>query len=144
MENLGITSVQLQVRYPKSFCLHLPRSLHSLRTLRSPETRFVKPPPLPQTNVIQPTGYIPDVDEKGEEKWPRGDETTWKAGLKGVDSSAYLYFFSVVPILFVGWSGSPCSAKPLVPFSRNHPTGVSINRLIASDVAVDSITKSIV
>jgi hypothetical protein len=33
------------------------------------------------------TGYIPEVDEKGEEKWPRGDEATWKAGLKGVDTS---------------------------------------------------------
>ncbi|KAH8077380.1 glycogen phosphorylase [Cristinia sonorae] len=31
------------------------------------------------------TGYTPDTDEKGKEKWPRGDEKVWKDGLRGVD-----------------------------------------------------------
>lgn len=32
------------------------------------------------------TGYIPDKDPSGKEIWPRGDEKTWKEGLRGVDS----------------------------------------------------------
>ncbi|KAL4248795.1 Alpha-1,4 glucan phosphorylase [Abortiporus biennis] len=33
------------------------------------------------------TGFTPETDEKGHEKWPRGDEKTWKDNLRGVDQS---------------------------------------------------------
>jgi hypothetical protein len=29
-------------------------------------------------------GDFPEVDEKGQEKWPKGDEVAWKAALRGV------------------------------------------------------------
>jgi starch phosphorylase len=29
-------------------------------------------------------GDWPEVDEKGQEKWPKGDEKSWKAALRGV------------------------------------------------------------
>jgi hypothetical protein len=29
-------------------------------------------------------GDFPEVDEKGEEKWPKGDEKTWKTALRGI------------------------------------------------------------
>jgi starch phosphorylase len=29
-------------------------------------------------------GDFPEVDEKGQEKWPKGDEKTWKAALRGI------------------------------------------------------------
>ncbi|KLO16468.1 glycosyltransferase family 35 protein [Schizopora paradoxa] len=32
------------------------------------------------------TGYQPDKDASGKEIWPRGDEKTWKEGIRGVDS----------------------------------------------------------
>jgi starch phosphorylase len=32
------------------------------------------------------TGDFPEVDEKGQEKWPRGDEASWKAALRDVDA----------------------------------------------------------
>ncbi|CAL1697658.1 unnamed protein product [Somion occarium] len=35
-------------------------------------------------HVRSVTGYFPEIDEKGQEKWPRGDEKVWKAGLRGV------------------------------------------------------------
>jgi starch phosphorylase len=31
-------------------------------------------------------GYIPTA-EGGKEVWPRGDEKTWKAGIRGVDAT---------------------------------------------------------
>ncbi|KAF7976533.1 hypothetical protein HWV62_13809 [Athelia sp. TMB] len=31
------------------------------------------------------TGYLPEKDEQGNEKWPRGDEAVWKAGLRDLD-----------------------------------------------------------
>ncbi|KAG6336747.1 hypothetical protein ID866_2352 [Astraeus odoratus] len=34
------------------------------------------------------TGYIPEKDEQGREKWPRGDEKTWKDGLRSLDTNA--------------------------------------------------------
>ncbi|KAG8830805.1 Non-essential glycogen phosphorylase, partial [Serendipita sp. 399] len=40
--------------------------------------------------------YFAEVDEHGEEKWPRGDEKTWKAGLRGVDEAVTEITKSVV------------------------------------------------
>lgn len=31
------------------------------------------------------TGYLPEVDVTGKEKWPKGEEEVWKAGMRGVD-----------------------------------------------------------
>lgn len=31
------------------------------------------------------SGYLPEVDETGKEKWPRGEEKAWKAGIRGPD-----------------------------------------------------------
>jgi hypothetical protein len=44
-----------------------------------------------------PAGDFPDVDEKGQEKWPRGDENSWKAALCDVHTgnpplSAFLVY----------------------------------------------------
>ncbi|EGO28736.1 glycosyltransferase family 35 protein [Serpula lacrymans var. lacrymans S7.9] len=32
------------------------------------------------------TGYLPERDASGKEKWPRGDEKTWKDGLRKLDT----------------------------------------------------------
>ena len=31
-------------------------------------------------------GYLPEVTKDGKEVWPRGEEETWKAGLKDVST----------------------------------------------------------
>ncbi|KAF8885655.1 glycogen phosphorylase [Infundibulicybe gibba] len=31
------------------------------------------------------TGYLPETDASGKEKWPRGEESVWKAGMRSVD-----------------------------------------------------------
>ncbi|KAI0078412.1 glycosyltransferase family 35 protein [Panus rudis PR-1116 ss-1] len=48
-------------------------------------TKIGKPQQRARRHVRSLTGYTPETDEKGREKWPRGDEQTWKAGLRGVD-----------------------------------------------------------
>lgn len=35
-------------------------------------------------------GDFPEVDEKGQEKWPKGDEKTWKAALRGITTGESL------------------------------------------------------
>jgi len=40
-------------------------------------------------------GDFPEVDEKGKEKWPKGDEKTWKDALRGV-TTGELFFLSPV------------------------------------------------
>ena len=40
--------------------------------------------------VALSAGYTPETDEKGKERWPRGDEKAWKAGLRGVDKGTFL------------------------------------------------------
>lgn len=40
-------------------------------------------------HVRSVTGYFPEIDEKGQEKWPRGDEKVWKAGLRGVHRGTF-------------------------------------------------------
>ena len=42
------------------------------------------------------TGDFPEVDEKGQEKWPRGDEASWKAALRGVDGGSTFRFACIV------------------------------------------------
>jgi len=37
------------------------------------------------SNLTDPPGYFAEVDESGKEKWPRGEEKVWKAGLRVAD-----------------------------------------------------------
>ncbi|PVG00093.1 putative glycogen phosphorylase [Serendipita vermifera] len=39
----------------------------------------------PRAHKRTATGYLPEVDDQGQEKWPKGDEQTWKAGMRDVD-----------------------------------------------------------
>ncbi|KAI0053516.1 glycosyltransferase family 35 protein [Auriscalpium vulgare] len=47
-----------------------------------------KPPVDPRSksrrHVRSLTGDFPEVDEKGEEKWPKGDEKTWRDAMRGI------------------------------------------------------------
>jgi glycogen phosphorylase len=36
------------------------------------------------------TGYFPDLDAAGKEKWPRGEETAWKNNMRGLDTGIRL------------------------------------------------------
>ncbi|EIN05688.1 glycosyltransferase family 35 protein [Punctularia strigosozonata HHB-11173 SS5] len=41
----------------------------------------------PRRHQRSATGYLGDIDDKtGKEKWPRGEEEVWKAGLRGIDA----------------------------------------------------------
>ncbi|KAG2359351.1 glycosyltransferase family 35 protein [Suillus spraguei] len=40
----------------------------------------------PRRHVRTLTGYLPEKDSEGKEKWPRGDEKVWKNGLRGLDA----------------------------------------------------------
>ncbi|KAF9646897.1 glycogen phosphorylase [Thelephora ganbajun] len=42
------------------------------------------------------TGYFPEVDESGKEKWPRGDESVWKEGLRSADEDVSSITKSIV------------------------------------------------
>jgi len=48
-------------------------------------TKIGKPHPRSRRHVRSLTGYLPETDATGKEKWPRGDEKVWKAGTRGVD-----------------------------------------------------------
>jgi hypothetical protein len=39
------------------------------------------------------TGDFPEVDEKGQEKWPKGDEKSWKTAMRDVDSGKLFFSF---------------------------------------------------
>ena len=34
-------------------------------------------------------GFIPETDESGKEKWPKGDEKVWKDAMRSVDKGEY-------------------------------------------------------
>ncbi|KAG6830923.1 hypothetical protein H0H92_013851 [Tricholoma furcatifolium] len=42
-------------------------------------------PARPRRHVRTLTGYLPEKDASGKEKWPRGDETVWKTSMRGPD-----------------------------------------------------------
>lgn len=39
----------------------------------------------PRRHVRTLTGFIPETDETGKEKWPKGDEKAWRDGMRSVD-----------------------------------------------------------
>lgn len=53
-----------------------------------------KPPRRKHVRTL--TGYLPEVDESGKEKWPRGEEKAWKAGIRGPDRDVESITKSVV------------------------------------------------
>ncbi|KIP06577.1 glycosyltransferase family 35 protein [Phlebiopsis gigantea 11061_1 CR5-6] len=53
-----------------------------------------KPPKRRHVRTL--TGYLPEVDETGKEKWPRGEEKVWKAGTRGLDRDVDTITKSVV------------------------------------------------
>ncbi|KAF5343898.1 hypothetical protein D9758_012112 [Tetrapyrgos nigripes] len=40
----------------------------------------------PRRHVRTLTGYLPELDESGKPKWPRGDEKAWKEAMRDVDT----------------------------------------------------------
>ncbi|KAF8840645.1 glycosyltransferase family 35 protein [Paxillus ammoniavirescens] len=44
-------------------------------------------PKRPRKHVRSLTGYLPEKDELGKEKWPRGDEQVWKDGHRQLDTT---------------------------------------------------------
>ena len=45
------------------------------------------------------TGDFPEVDERGQEKWPRGDEQTWKGAMRGLYTGKHRLIARVCPPL---------------------------------------------
>ncbi|KAJ6629923.1 glycogen phosphorylase [Mycena sp. CBHHK59/15] len=43
-------------------------------------------PVRPRRHVRTLTGYLPETDASGKEKWPRGDEKVWKEGMRKLDT----------------------------------------------------------
>ncbi|KAJ8075811.1 Non-essential glycogen phosphorylase [Marasmius tenuissimus] len=60
------------------------------------DPKTIGKPKRPRRHVRTLTGYLPETDASGKEKWPRGEEEVWKAGLRGVDSDVQAITKSVV------------------------------------------------
>ena len=50
------------------------------------DTSSIGRPKRSRRHVRTLTGYLPEKDASGKEKWPRGDEKTWKDGLRPLDT----------------------------------------------------------
>ncbi|KDQ52459.1 glycosyltransferase family 35 protein [Jaapia argillacea MUCL 33604] len=55
-----------------------------------------KPKARARKHVRSLTGYWPETDSTGKEKWPRGDEKTWKDAIRGVASDTPTITKSIV------------------------------------------------
>ncbi|KAJ7576033.1 glycogen phosphorylase [Mycena floridula] len=49
------------------------------------DPKTIGKPVRPRRHVRTLTGYLPETDASGHEKWPRGEETVWKDGSRGID-----------------------------------------------------------
>ncbi|KAF8220492.1 phosphorylase-domain-containing protein [Tricholoma matsutake] len=49
------------------------------------DPKSIGKPVRPRRHVRTLTGYLPETDASGKEKWPKGDEKVWKAGMRSVD-----------------------------------------------------------
>jgi hypothetical protein len=43
--------------------------------------------------ILLSTGYFPEIDALGKEKWPRGNEKVWKDGMKKLDTGIFTRSF---------------------------------------------------
>ncbi|KAJ7243905.1 glycogen phosphorylase [Mycena haematopus] len=55
-----------------------------MSTFIDPKT--IGKPVRPRRHVRTLTGYLPETDAAGKEKWPRGEETVWKSGMRDLDT----------------------------------------------------------
>ncbi|THU89625.1 glycogen phosphorylase [Dendrothele bispora CBS 962.96] len=50
------------------------------------DPKSIGKPSRPRRHVRTLTGYLPEVDESGKEKWPRGEEKVWKEAMRNLDN----------------------------------------------------------
>ncbi|KAJ6472722.1 hypothetical protein C8R47DRAFT_1324630 [Mycena vitilis] len=50
------------------------------------DTKNIGKPVRPRRHVRTLTGYLPETDAAGKEKWPRGEERVWKEAMRDVDT----------------------------------------------------------
>ncbi|KAG6910455.1 hypothetical protein DXG01_010380 [Tephrocybe rancida] len=50
------------------------------------DVKSIGKPVRPRRHVRTLTGYLPEKDASGKEKWPRGEEEIWKSGMRGLDT----------------------------------------------------------
>jgi len=43
--------------------------------------------------IVAPTGYLPEKDASGKDKWPRGEEKVWREGMRTIDKGLLTIFF---------------------------------------------------
>ncbi|KAJ7070808.1 glycosyltransferase family 35 protein [Mycena amicta] len=69
--------------------------------------------PRPRRHVRTLTGYLPETDASGKEKWPLGDEKTWKNALRGVETDVDSLTKSVVNHVQTSLSRQPYNLDKL-------------------------------
>jgi hypothetical protein len=42
--------------------------------------------------LIVATGYLPEKDASGKDKWPRGEEKVWREGMRTIDRGEFTTF----------------------------------------------------
>ncbi|KAM6493075.1 glycogen phosphorylase [Amanita muscaria] len=60
------------------------------------DPKTIGKPARPRRHARTLTGYVAETDATGKEKWPKGDENSWKAGMRGLDKDVSDYTKSVV------------------------------------------------
>jgi glycogen phosphorylase len=81
---IDISSIGKPAIAPRAKRRHV-RSLTGNHSFRSCERYRSDPPHFD-------TGDFPDLDEKGQEKWPKGDEQSWKAAMCDIHSGKFFSF----------------------------------------------------
>ncbi|CCL98823.1 uncharacterized protein FIBRA_00828 [Fibroporia radiculosa] len=60
------------------------------------DPKTIGKPARTRRHVRSLTGYTPETDEEGKEKWPKGDEKVWRTALRGLDTDVPSITKSVV------------------------------------------------
>ena len=42
--------------------------------------------------IVVTTGYLPEKDASGKDKWPRGEEKVWREGMRTIDRGEFTTF----------------------------------------------------
>lgn len=58
------------------------------------------------------------MDEKGQEKWPKGDEKTWKTAMRDITSGKH--FFLIAPFHFICLTGHSTDTPQITKSFVNH------------------------
>lgn len=66
------------------------RHVRTLTGMYFPNDHYTRTSPF-RLLIVVATGYLPEKDASGKDKWPRGEEKAWREGMRSIDKGIFMF-----------------------------------------------------